>query len=413
MKYVSLVRAGIAALLALVSLTVPSVASAQLVSFATQTVDDPPQTSAGAVSAIAVDHQNYPHIIYTDDIDDKLKYAYRDAGGWHIETVLGPGIVGFGVGVSLALDNGDWANISYYTHEDFTTKGDVRWAQRRCDWIIGIKFCWWHHETIAKGVRDPFATGNTSIALTNTGGPHVAFFDHAQGQLVWAKKAQNGTWDLVYMGGVKAGHVSMALSSANVPQFLYSDEDTREVRFARTGCWNNHCGFHHATVDDGIAGSLKLSSTNQPRIAYWKASQVMYGQGVCTGSAPCTWSTTVIDNVGAAAFHPSLALSPGGTPSIAYVRPRSGNLADLVWARRQPLFGWAKQTAYQAAYSFGEVSLALGTDNYPQISHGIAPTLALGWTHAGTIIVLPNPPISAFDVASPVLIDEAGDEVAE
>lgn len=413
MKGVSLVRAGFAVLLALVSLTVPRAASAQLVSFATQTVDDPPNTNVGAISALAVDHQNYPHIIYTDDVDDKLKYAYRDAAGWHIETVLEPGIAGFGIGVSLALDSDDRPNISYYTHKDFTSKGDARWAQRRCDWFIGIKICWWKHETIAKGVRDPFATANTSIALTSTGAPHVAFFDQSVGMLAWAKKEQDGGWHVVYLGGVKAGHVSMALSAANVPQFLYSDEDDRIVRFARSGCWNNHCGFHHATVDDGVAGSLKLSSTNQPRIAYWKASQVMYGEGVCSGSAPCTWSTSAIDRVGPVGFHPSLALSPGGTPSIGYVRQRSGGLADLVWAQRQRLFGWAKQTAYQAADSFSEVSLALGTDNYPQMSHGIATGSALGWTFSGPIIVRPNPPISVFDVASPAPIDEEGNEVAE
>ena len=47
---------------------------------------------------------DYPHISYYDETNADLKYAYRDASGWHIQTVDSEGSVG--TSTSLALGSG-------------------------------------------------------------------------------------------------------------------------------------------------------------------------------------------------------------------------------------------------------------------------------------------------------------------
>lgn len=386
MKCVSFVRRVLVALLGLISLTAAKPAAAEIMTWGTVTVDDPPQGIAGGVSAIAVDYHKFPHIAYIDSIEGSLKYAYRDSAGWHVETVLGPESVSLGIGISLAIDNADMAHISYYTHKDYETKGDIKYGLRNCDWFNGQKFCWWHHELIAKEVQSPFDQGNTSIVLTNTGTPHVAYLDNAHGQVVWAKKEQGGTWSTSNLVAAPGGFVSITLDSLGAPQFLYSDQATGQVRHARFMCFFIFCGLNFTTIDTGMAGTLRLTQTNQPRLSYWQSGQIKYAEGTCNGNTPCSWSTTVIDSVGNSSYRPTLALSPGGTPSIAYLRPRGGNLADLMYARPERLFGWTKQIAYQASGAYAQISLALDGNNYPLISHQIATSSALGFTRGGPLV---------------------------
>lgn len=397
MKCVSLVRATFIALLGLISLTVAKPAAAQLVglNWDTWTVDDPPQGIAGGASSIAVDRHDLPHIVYVDSIAGSLKYAYRNnLGAWHVETVLGPGNVSLGVGVSLALDAADYPHISYYTHEDYTTHGDVRYGRRDCDWFNGNKFCWWHHETIAQEIYSPSGAGNTSIALTPTGLPHVAYFDHVNAQLVWAQKAQSGPWSTSNLVTTpKGGSVSLALESTGLPQLVYGDQVTGNLQHVRVMCFFIFCGFNFSTIDTGKAGTLRLTATDQPRLSYWKSFDVVYAEGTCSAKTPCSWSSTVIDHVGNSTYRPPLALSASGTPSIAYLRPRAGYLADLVYAKPWR-FGWTKEYVYRASDANGQVSLALDANGYPHISHQIQATQALGYSRGGPLVNAPNLPLA-------------------
>jgi hypothetical protein len=405
------------ALCGLISLTVARPAAAQLfgLSFDTSTIDDPPQGIAGTVSAIAVDHHNFPHIVYVESIGGSLRYAYADNAGWHRETILGPGSVSLGAGISLALDAADYPHISYYTHKDYTTNGDVRYGRRDCDWFNGRKFCWWHHETIASQVYSPFGSGNTSIALNKTGLPQVAYFDHAALQLVWAQKAQSGPWSTTNLVSVKGGSVTLALDASTSPQIVYSDAGTGIIHHGRVVCFFILCGFNFTTVDSGMAGTLRLTQADQPRLSYWQSGQIKYAEGICNGTTPCTWSTVVIDTVGNASYHPTLALTASGTPSIAYLRPRGAYLADLIYATPGWRFlGWTKEYAYRASDAIADVSLALDSNNYPHISHQIQATAALGYSRGGPLENAPPnlPPISGLAAPDVGAVDDGIDDAA-
>lgn len=85
----------------------------------------------GCASSLAIDNDGNPRIVYlqeapkksgaqegTTSIPGHVKYAYRDAGGWHTETVdtAGPGFV------SIALDSIGKPSITYMNEDGSTLK---------------------------------------------------------------------------------------------------------------------------------------------------------------------------------------------------------------------------------------------------------------------------------------------------
>lgn len=86
---------------------------------------------AGKYSSIALDNQDYPHISYVyhdDDVNDFLKYAYRDLSGWHTENVI---LSIDPAQTSLGLDALGQPHISfkgtYYL--GYVTKGPAGWRE--------------------------------------------------------------------------------------------------------------------------------------------------------------------------------------------------------------------------------------------------------------------------------------------
>jgi hypothetical protein len=71
--------------------------------------------SVGLYSSLAVDKDGYPHISYFYHTGTDIQYAYRNASGWHIQSVADVGSYYTGWS-SLALDEGEYPHISYYTY---------------------------------------------------------------------------------------------------------------------------------------------------------------------------------------------------------------------------------------------------------------------------------------------------------
>jgi hypothetical protein len=88
----------------------------------------------GSYASLDLDGNGYPYISYyfcgsspfaAECHARDLQYAYRDAFGWHIQTVDGAGDVG--LYTSLALDGDGYPHISYYGKTD----GDLKYAYYR------------------------------------------------------------------------------------------------------------------------------------------------------------------------------------------------------------------------------------------------------------------------------------------
>ena len=90
--------------------------------------------------SLALDSKDNPHITYWNNFENKLKYAYYDENGWHIEIALTED----GSYSQLVIDNSDHPHISfekggsgdwdlYYAVRDYDT---VKRQEDFHSWII-------------------------------------------------------------------------------------------------------------------------------------------------------------------------------------------------------------------------------------------------------------------------------------
>ena len=179
--------------------------------------------SAGDVgwhNSIAVDSQGNPHIAYYDNTNNKLKYAYKDSLGWHIQIVVD------GWQPSLMLDSNGNPHISFQDDSGLQNAlwDGSSWKFKTVDGANGWKTGWW-----------------CSLALDSTGTPHISYFDVIDEYLRYAH--WNGTsWDLKIAdnSGTTCYYSSIAVDGNGKPHIIYfldSGAD-QEIRYAR---WN---GLH-------------------------------------------------------------------------------------------------------------------------------------------------------------------------
>jgi hypothetical protein len=178
----------------------------------------------GFYTSLALDSNDYPHIGYTDygsGSSKDLKYAYKDGSGWHIEIADG-GTDYVGDCISLAIDSNDYPHISY-TEGTMAPEYYLRYAYKDTGG--------WHTETL-DGTIWAGRTG-TSIALDSSDSPHISYEDTMNNYLKYAyKDSSSWTYETVDSIGSAGGRSSIALSSNEQPHISYGTWVTYDLKYA-------------------------------------------------------------------------------------------------------------------------------------------------------------------------------------
>ena len=208
----------------------------------------------GACTSLDLDQSDFPHVSYYDATSGDLKYAYRNASGWHIETVDSEGDVG--EWTSLALDEPGNPHISYHD----ATKGDLKYAYRNASG--------WYTETVDSAGFSGGCTGEyTSLALDGSGHPHISYRDQRL-RILYAAMSESGGWccEQVDWSADSQGPTSLALDELGSPHIGYEwapGAVPPGVRYAyKDTIW-------HIDVlgIGGQAPSLALDPNGQPRLS--------------------------------------------------------------------------------------------------------------------------------------------------
>ena len=279
------------------------------------------EEDVGEFTSIALDSDGYPHISYYDDTSEALKYAYKDYSGWNTETVDSGGVGSY---TSIALDSNDYPHISYYDWSN----GDLKYAYKDSSG--------WHIELVDE---EGFVGDDTSIALDSNGYPHISYnkwISSSSGELRYAYKDSSGDWHIeVVDSGGNAQYTSIALDSNGYPHIGYYDScDLKYAYKDSSGDW------HIETVDRYIDGyiSLALDSNGYPHISYRLSLDLMYLMYAYKDSSG--WHIEVVDSERyvepysiKVKWHTSIALDSNDYPHISYYDYANG---DLKYTTIQP-----------------------------------------------------------------------------
>ncbi len=337
--------------------------------------------------ALALDASGRPHLSYRDA--GGLKYAHRDADGWHVATVDASA----GEGVALALDAAGYPLIAY---------GEGVLAVAR--WTGAA----WEFETVDAD-RTEIAK---SIAFDSSGRPCVAYTGFNAGgrrELRYARRLRNG-WAVQFVDAIVTRDTglepSLAFDKTGAPRISYGAYDS--LKYAR---WTGSDWVRERVeLTPGRYTALVVDSGGTPHISYLSDGRVRFAR-----RPGLNWQIETVDTARTTGFYTALALDGAGTPHISY---RDGEGGALRYARRAGA-GWLTQEVDSTLGLAAPTSLALDGTGQPQIAYAVYPdawtpgALKLArWTGSGWALQTIETDIGSLDqtgARQPALrIDSAG-----
>ncbi|MCF6158792.1 MAG: hypothetical protein E3K32_09515 [wastewater metagenome] len=265
-----------------------------------ETIDSSGDISNFYPRAMAIDSNNYPHIVYGGD---HLYYAYYDGNSWNYETV--DSSIEAGYYASIALDSSDKAHISYYHNNSkrknlkYATNASGSWEKRTVD---------------SKGDVGRFS----GIAVDLSGRIHIVYYGATNKHLKYATAISfSGPWKKETIDSIeKVGKfASIAVDSSNNVRISYYDESRKDLKYITnaSGSWKSKKVDKKGSV--GKYTSITTDSSGKIHIAYYndKNKDLKYAV-YSTGS----WEAETVDSNGDVGPYTSIAIDLSGRVHISY-----------------------------------------------------------------------------------------------
>lgn len=262
------------------------------------------KSGSGYYISLALDSLGNPHIAYGESTPDKLKYAFKNSSGWHFFDLVNNTDVS---NINLVLFK-DQPRITYYENTE---------ERLMYTFFNGTK---WIKEYVT-----PYATYGhfNSLALNPSGNPRVSFYEFdvskLSGVLMYAKRTPTGIWQISTIDN--SGDVgiwnSLAVDSLGNPSISYIGNNGR-LKYA---IWNK-THWDIITVDylNSLASKLILDKSGNPRIVYQDFNSGYFKYAYKDGSK---WVKSNIDTIDGVGHWLSLTMSPSGIPAVSYITSNS------------------------------------------------------------------------------------------
>lgn len=244
---------------------------------------------------------------------------------------------------SMKLDSNGYPHIAY--------GGDNLYYA----WFDGAT---WQHETID---NEPGVGGNASLALDQSGNPHVIYHDLSHEALKYAYQDNSG-WHTMLVDdnpGDVGIYTSIAIDSDDLPHITYYDLYNSMLRYA----FYNGSSWQLDEIDKGgIYSNITLDSSDAPYVSYHniETGELNYAYLDQTG-----WITQTLDSSSIATSFTSLAFDNNGYLHIGYFDRASGMLKYAY----QDGIGWNLITLGESSGAGYYLSLQISPEGDPWMSY--------------------------------------------
>ncbi len=293
----------------------------------------------GEYTDIALDSDGNPVILYYDRTNQQIKYAWFDDGSWNNEPIATVGTVSDSDDAnlpyvyslaSLALDADDQPHVSFYDHN----AGDLMYAVRgKQGWAI---------QTVES---DDVVGVDNALALDAAGRPHIAYFDFTDTDLHYAV-LDGGTWDIQTLNDTAnyaGANAAMVLDGAGYPHITFKDQTANALGYAAYdgAAWS--VSVIDATSYTGKDTSVAINASGDLAVTYRRhythdpRLKMIYGEDMGTTPAP-----DLIVTVGEPAVGEYI---PGDTVTVPVTVTNVGTLDAVgdarvnLWASEDQVFG--------------------------------------------------------------------------
>ncbi len=250
-------------------------------------------------SSLALDKNNNPSISYYDVTDDVLRYAYITNGIWTNEIVDNGGVEN-----TLAMDKNNNpcivyldsnSNLYYATEINGTwstswidgsgTKGSLAIDSHNTPCVVEYNtwdsYLWYGYYTNGTWNYSPISKVNnvtsTSLVLNSQNRPYISFIDNGYLNYVYRN---NGTWLIQNTTALNnVTHDSLSIDSKGnlVSTFDVNEGSQVTLVYAHQNYNYDATVWYCDSVDNAtepttFQSSVKINSTNDPRIAYYNSN---------------------------------------------------------------------------------------------------------------------------------------------
>lgn len=324
----------------------------------------------GEAASLALDADGQPHVSYFDDTNNTVKYAFKDAAGWHSMIVESLGW-STADSISLKLDVGGMPHIAYlageklkYAHRDtagwhvesldalqtveydvslvLDRSGNPHIAYLRVIWVddnprLDLRYA--HHDSSGWQIEIVDSAGlvgyHASLALDGNDRPHIVYtevFHQPASQMKYAYRDVTGwhfqdiySFNLANWESVETGRHSLALDVNGRPHVGFFDTNI----WGLTYLYQDAAGWHQESADDpwssssGNYPSLALDVTGYPSVSHYNIS---YGDLIYTYKDGGGWHSVQVDTTGDVGRYSSLVFDADGRAHIVYYDATNGDL---------------------------------------------------------------------------------------
>jgi hypothetical protein len=288
---------------------------------------------------ISYSTREYYVIEYTQVNKSELKYAYKDSAGWHIETVISDEYIGGYTNLdfpSLAFDKNQTPCVAFYHYRCQwpCSRPGSSFLKYACKDATG-----WHTETddiegFPMGVGAVSDGKCTSLGFTSDNNPHIGYIFRLipsledEQYLKHVYKDSSG-WhvETIDSGRTIGISTSISIDSIDMPHLSYHASDQYNKKNCLKYTYKDSSGWHIETIDRsrdvGLYNAIVLDSRNMPHLSYYDSenNDLKYAYKNSFG-----WQIQTVDNNEDVGSYPAIALDSKGNPHISYYDATNNDL---------------------------------------------------------------------------------------